>query len=522
MLIIQKFSRISVTNGSAGDSDIVVLATDMESSPIESLAPELLLDIFKEVSSGPYVVNRLDSPPWVLTFVNKKWRAVVQSCSSLWSTFIIDVSPNKSFDPRLLELAISLTGTNPLDVYWQSQGRLQDVSGPNSQFLALFQTFLQVSTRWRSVSFEFHSSFLNSLIPLSYHLASLEEMNVSLSDNHVRDPLSDSEYYEIDGTNLSVMLCSAPQLRRFIQWGGPPLHPIFEHLTEYSLQYDVACGLHALAFLRHILMVSHRLKELTIRRNAFLPNESLPQGNVHPVVTHTALRRLYTNDPVIMMASNLPQLEELTIKFNNIAFSMPGIIPTIGRSHTTLTSINISAIHLFQFYTNEFIAAIHSCPNVCFIKLKDQPDVIVFDFDARPELLPDVETDGVVAALRSFIPSRDGAVPCPRLKMLNLEVHSYPCVESNLIAIRKSQLAGATLSMIQGRRTLSSTIKQVEVAMIYRDGWPVDLIETYESLDSVLTDYGPVTRADLQTWKSSGLSLEFRWHREYINWSLGL
>ncbi len=135
----------------------------------------------------------------------------------------------------------------------------------------------------RSVSFEFHSSFLNSLIPLSYHLASLEEMNVSLSDNHVRDPLSDSEYYEIDGTNLSVMLCSAPQLRRFIQWGGPPLHPIFEHLTEYSLQYDVACGLHALAFLRHILMVSHRLKELTIRRNAFLPNESLPQGNVIPL-----------------------------------------------------------------------------------------------------------------------------------------------------------------------------------------------------------------------------------------------
>ncbi|PBK86276.1 hypothetical protein ARMGADRAFT_1169231 [Armillaria gallica] len=419
----------------------------MKSSPIESLAPELLLDIFKEVLSGPYVVNRLDSSPWVLTFVNKKWRAVAQSCSSLWSTFIVDVSPNKSFDPRLLELTISLTGTNPLDVYWQSQGRFQDVSSPNSQFLALFQTFLQASARWRSVSFEFHSSFLNSLIPLSYHLDSLEEMNISLSNNHVHDLLSDPEYYEIDGTNLSVMLCSAPQLRRLIQWGGPPLHPIFEHLTEYSLQYDVACGLHALAFLRHILMVSHRLEELTIRRNAFLPNESLPQGNVHPVVTHTALRRLDTNDPVIIMTSNLPQLEELKIKFNNIAFSMPGIIPTIGRSHTTLTSINISAIHLFQFYTDEFIAAIHSCPNVCFINLKDQPDVIVFDFDAGPELLPDVETDGVVAVLRSFIPSR-GAVPCPRLKMLNLEVHSYPCVESNLIAIRKSQLAGATLSMI--------------------------------------------------------------------------
>ncbi|PBK62262.1 hypothetical protein ARMSODRAFT_609472 [Armillaria solidipes] len=169
-----------------------------------------------------------------------------------------------------------------------------------------------LALRFIRISFE----LLNSLISLSDHLESLEEMCIFLSDNHIRDPLSDP-----DGTNLSVMLCSALRLRRFTQWGGSPLLPIFEHLTEYSLQYDVACGLHVLASLRHILMVSHWLEELTIRRNAFLPNESLPQGNVHPVVTHTALRRLDTDDPVIIMASNLPRLEELTIKFNNIASS---------------------------------------------------------------------------------------------------------------------------------------------------------------------------------------------------------
>ncbi|KAK0442592.1 hypothetical protein EV421DRAFT_1807970, partial [Armillaria borealis] len=476
---------ISITNGRAGDSDVVVLATERKSSPIQSLAPDLLLDIFKEVSSGPYIVNRLDSPPWVLTFSSHNPAPV----SGLPSSSMLPPT-----NPSILDSSS-----------WRSASRVRIHSMYTGNPRAKSETS-PVPTRGSSPCFKhsckpppvgapFHSSFLNSLISLSDHLESLEEMCIFLSDNHVRDPLSDPEYYEIDGTNLSVMLCSALRLRRFTQWGGPPLLPIFEHLTEYSLQYDVA------------------LEELTIRRNAFLPNESLPQGNVHPVVTHTALRRLDTDDPVIIMASNLPRLEELTIKFNNIAFSMPGIIPTIGRSHTTLISISISAIHLFQFYTDEFIAAIHSCPNVCSIKLKDQPDVIVFDFDARPPLLPDVEMDGVVAVLRSFVPSRDGAVPCPRLKMLNLEVHSYPCVESNLIAIRKSQLAGAALSMIQGRRTLSSTVKQVEVAMIYRDGWPVDLIETYESLDSVLTDYGPVTRADLQTWKSSGLSLEFRWHR---------
>ncbi|KAK0470431.1 uncharacterized protein EV420DRAFT_1757948, partial [Desarmillaria tabescens] len=233
----------AITESPAGASQTVILATDSNhsptSSPIESLAPELLLNIFKEASSSPYVVNKLDSPPWVLTFVNKKWRAVAQSCSSLWSNFIVDVSPDNSFDPRLLELAISRTSGHPLNVYWKSQGEIQDVSDPSSRFLTVFQTFLHTSPRWRSVTYEFHSSFLNFFIPLSYHLDTLEEMRIILSDNYARDIQSDPLYYEIDGTNLSVMLCSALRLQHFTQWGGPVFFPVFEHLTEYSLQYDI-------------------------------------------------------------------------------------------------------------------------------------------------------------------------------------------------------------------------------------------------------------------------------------------
>ncbi|KAK0470432.1 uncharacterized protein EV420DRAFT_1664209 [Desarmillaria tabescens] len=212
------------------------------------------------------------------------------------------------------------------------------------------------------------------------------------------------------------------------------------------------------------------------------------------------------------MASDLPHLEELKFDFH-IAFSMPCIIPAIGRSRTTLTSISMSTIHLFRLDTNAFIAAMHSCHNLRTIEIKEEPEIIVVGLHAMPEPLSDVETDGAVAVLRSFTPSYDGAVPCPHLETFKLEIHCYPCVESNLIASRKSQLANAALLMIQNRRTVDSTVKQVQIGVIYRDGWPVNLIEEYGSLSSVLTDHGPVTNADLRNWKASGLSFEFRWHR---------
>ncbi|KIL63906.1 hypothetical protein M378DRAFT_11822 [Amanita muscaria Koide BX008] len=193
-------------------------AFDPENSPWQTLSPELISQIIKELLSGlPLPVCEPDAFPWYLGQICSAWRDTFILSPKFWSSLAIDFDPTRhrpsrclhDFDRALdvVELCLERSQNHLLTFRYWLQADLHHDDFDEPLFASCLQTFEALaarSERWENAYLSVPFAVLPTLHAVRYSLPQLRSIGLQVPLSAHRNPLA----------CFSHMLEGAPQLQR--------------------------------------------------------------------------------------------------------------------------------------------------------------------------------------------------------------------------------------------------------------------------------------------------------------------
>ncbi|KAK0441785.1 uncharacterized protein EV420DRAFT_1579512 [Desarmillaria tabescens] len=296
-------------------------------SPVHSLPPEILSEIFLLSLEGPYhILGPLHDGPWLIGRVCHRWRVIVWGYSALWSSFVVGWPRPRQEDTgrRLLGEALRRTGQRGLSVKIWICDAFPDV---------ITETLLQHSSQWEAV--DLCGPAPNQWIQLSelgLHFPSLRLLAV----NHT----SSAELPAV----LS-MFKDAPNLKSLqINLHNP--HPLSFHpaaikfpwsrITDLKMSIEGRVGPSV-----EILRLCSNLEVLEESCGVFVP-----EAVTDPVpLTLRILRSLSVGSPLFLRYITCPALEHLSIAIpHRLPFSERDLSRFFVRSGSQLQTLKLGSL----------------------------------------------------------------------------------------------------------------------------------------------------------------------------------
>lgn len=282
-----------------------LLRAQMDSA-LKRMPPEMLAEIFSwTLAPATDAIDReryrsTDSP-WVLTRVNRRWRAVTISNPSLWSLVVIAYQPgldsSTSYPLSMIETQISRA--HKLKVHFHGC----ETSDPLPQ-IENFKCVVKHASHWEELSLTL-TSFLSPLLEgLQGHVPLLERLAIELDDEESEVAVSSIDCFKLAPSLADVSLTYES---RFIPFSFPT-----GQLTRYEL--DATWEIH-----RGVLNSSPNLVEARI--NICFDDMDWLDPDDRIELLH--LRRLYVSHSRVLTFLKLSLLEELSLSLYDIALDPP-------------------------------------------------------------------------------------------------------------------------------------------------------------------------------------------------------
>ncbi|KAJ7439938.1 hypothetical protein FB451DRAFT_142459 [Mycena latifolia] len=306
-------------------------------SPMQALAPEMLLEIFSW--TAPELDDVTIPPsngqsPWNIARVSSKWRAISLSLPSIWSNIYV----RGRLLPRAVKaLKVQLERSNPylLSVIFASDA-------------AAFNLLLDHSMRWKTAELTLEKSMIPALDRISGRLPELRRFKLDYTGARA-------------GASACRVFETAPKLSEAIILGDPSLPLPFAQLIRARVRISLA---------PQVLASGHHLLQLSLH--------GLPDTPDSPVEL-PRLRMLLVGNGEFLKSLILPELEELLIA----AHCLPAI-PMIRRSQCRLRKLC-----LIRCSVEEGLAVLDGIPTLVELRWPASKELLARMIDC-PSVVPEL------------------------------------------------------------------------------------------------------------------------------------
>ncbi|KAJ7498086.1 hypothetical protein B0H11DRAFT_1998626 [Mycena galericulata] len=258
-------------------------------SPLRRIPPEVLREIFSwTLSPNLDEVTNVEAGPWVLTHINRRWRAIAISTSSLWSQIYIDYSKKCVYPPAMIRVQVQRAGMLKIHFYGdqEEESRYQ---------IEMFNLLSQHSGRWEDLCLSLTTDLVPHLNALRGRLSTLRRLWVQWDGPQSQMGVDSIKCFQ---TAYSLLEVGALSEYRFV----PTFLPLHNHITRYD--FDAPWNKHA-----EILKFLPNLVEARICVD--FHNGSWPD----PGETIALLRlwRLYVSEAQVLNYLTAPVLREIAL-----------------------------------------------------------------------------------------------------------------------------------------------------------------------------------------------------------------
>lgn len=291
-------------------------------SPIRRFNPDVLVQIFLTIGlgylpeRGAYNVFDVTSGPWLVGHVCSKWRAVVASHSTLWSTMRLNVSWPlgdifQNPDIRTWRHVEELKGPIPLLSSALSRSGQHNLSftficddQTDTEILEIMSTLFHLLSshcrRWENVSLRIPASITAALSSIRGFLPMLTDLELDFLDDDDPPPL------HIDAFFIAPRLARA-QLRNVPE--GIHVHVAKSSLVHFFEHRSGSVPTNT--YLLDIVQMSPNLQTFCSKagHGHQMASLSVPSARV----VNTSLRELYACDGAFLGSLVLPALETISI-----------------------------------------------------------------------------------------------------------------------------------------------------------------------------------------------------------------
>ncbi|KAF7336355.1 F-box domain-containing protein [Mycena venus] len=271
------------------------------SSVLERTPPELLSEIFlwtlplTREAARRAKFHATDSP-WVLTHVNRRWRAIAISNPSLLSLVTIKYLPssNPTFSFPLLMVGTQIARARQLRIHFHGCETADSLPK-----IAVFQCLAAHASRWEELCLLLTSQRVPLLAGLRDRVPLLQRLLIEWDQ-----PKSQAGMESIDCFETAPSLVDAGVSNTF---RSIPFRVPVQQLTRY--QFDGPWEMHR----RILLQVAPSLIEARIIIS--FDNDPWPNPDGSGIIDLTSLRRLCVTHPDILNYIRTPRLEEIAVHF---------------------------------------------------------------------------------------------------------------------------------------------------------------------------------------------------------------
>ncbi|KAF7352507.1 F-box domain-containing protein [Mycena venus] len=288
-------------------------------SPLRRMPPEVLAEIFsRTLPSSKERWNRrfrTTESPWLLTHINRHWRAVACSTPSLW--FFVNIS----FRPDIKSVSLSMVETQMMRA--RGQGLKVYFFGYETSDtlpqIEIFRCLAERSLQWEELFLQLTPHLVPVLEGLRDRVPLLQRLWIQWPT-----PESQAEVESIDFCQNAPSLVDVATFNehRFI----PFLLPVHQ-LTRYDI--DAPWEIH-----RAMLKRMPNLAEARIKINF----DDQPWPESFEIMDFFFLRRLCVSSPYILDSLRFPALEEIAIDVEEGGGHdiLPSLDPAVTRSSCRL------------------------------------------------------------------------------------------------------------------------------------------------------------------------------------------
>ncbi len=327
--------------------------TDIKTAmpPIGRLPVEMLVQVFKEATSGKGSALDKRWGPFAISRVCRKWRVVAtEQCPEIWTDFMLKRDRwNYMKNPvSLLSLVLSRGGERSLEFNFEASGgndsdeeaedaRIQShyrrVDGVTEQLL---QDLVRHCHRWRDVYFSIPARLFHLLSPIRGKLPAL----VLFSLDCVTDGLAVrssivTESHILDGAPLLEdvsVSCYQNELPVLIPQGVPNLTSYTDGRKKIG---DMTLNRHFL----NIISTSPHLKSFSIKHRS-------PLAVPTPRVVHPGITRLSAADGAFLRSLTLPELKNVelyssALRSRDIHHEISSLYDLVVHSACNLSSLKV-------------------------------------------------------------------------------------------------------------------------------------------------------------------------------------
>ncbi|KAJ7498103.1 hypothetical protein B0H11DRAFT_1998689 [Mycena galericulata] len=258
-------------------------------SPLRRIPPEVLREIFSwTLSSNLDEVINVKASPWVLTHINRRWRAVAISSASLWSLIYIDYSKECVYPLAMIEVQVQRARMLKIHFYG-------DQKEESSYQIEMFNFLSQHSGRWEDLSLGLTNDLVPHLTALRGRLSTLRRLWVQWDGSQSQIGVDSIKCFQ---TAYSLLDVGAFSEYRFV----PTLLPLHNHITRYD--FDAPWNKHA-----ELLKSLPNLVEARIR----VSFDDDPWPDPGETITLLCLWRLYVPQAQVLNYLTAPALREIVL-----------------------------------------------------------------------------------------------------------------------------------------------------------------------------------------------------------------
>jgi len=311
-------------------------------SPLRRMPPEVLGQIF--LWTQPSLDDASDRgwsdvkySPWILTHINRRWRAIALSIPTLWSLVCIDYSDERPYPLDMIRTQIQRARTLKIHFF----GCQERDSSPQME---MFKLLSERSSLWEELSLRLTSSLFPLLATLRDRVQLLRRVCLRWDNQESQEGVESINCFQ---TAVSLVDIDVSSVHRFV----PTLLPMYHQLMRYDL--DAPWDTHF-----EVLKSLPNLVEGRIRVN--FDEEPWPDANETIDLLH--LRHLYLSDVEVLNYLRAPALDEIAI--HTMGEESPDICtyvePFVLRSACTLQNLCLRGLPDAQ----AVLQILQKCPSI--------------------------------------------------------------------------------------------------------------------------------------------------------------
>ncbi|KAF7343723.1 F-box domain-containing protein [Mycena sanguinolenta] len=363
-------------------------------SPLRRMPPEILGKIFSWTL--PQMMRALDirDPPWVLTHVSRRWRAIAASKSSLWSKIYIVFSTATKYSSAMVRAQIERAHT--LKIIFRGSSRRD--SRPQVNML---QLLLERSSMWQELRLGSIAALVPLLTEYSERLPLLRRAWVQWDGPESQTGVESVDFFRMGPSLVDISVFSE---YRFI----PTLLPVYHQLTRYD--FDAPWTTHS-----ELLKALPNLNEVRVVRKF---DRGIPWPVPGQPINLIHLQCMYVSHGQCLDYLRAPALERIAIKCRKGDEIRPHLDPFVARSSCVLHRLCLSGLPDAQ-RTDEIL---EHCPSITELALR------IGDSKTKDKA---TERDLLAAFVTRFVMLDSINTICPRISKLDFacehaDVISYP------------------------------------------------------------------------------------------------